>query len=93
MLRQLRLIGSTAALTAAGVAFCVVFGSIFWRAANEPAVQTTDRQCGAISDDRQRLACFDNALRRNSAIDIRRMTFAEILAGLRSGANVFEVPQ
>jgi hypothetical protein len=73
---------------AAGVAFCVVFGSIFWRAANEPAVQTTYRQCGAISDDRQRLACFDAVFHRNSALDVGRMTFAEILMGLRSNTNL-----
>jgi len=69
---------------AAAVAFCVVFGAVFWRAATEPTAHSTYSHCGAIDDAEHRLACFDAVLRRNSATDIRRMSFAEILMGLRN---------
>ena len=68
---------------AAGAAFCTVFGSVFRPAATEPAAQIGYPQCGAIVDDVQRLACFDTVIRQNSITDVRRMTFAEILMGLR----------
>lgn len=44
---------------AAGIAFCIVFGSLFWRAATEPpAAQISFPQCGVIGDDAERSDCF-----------------------------------
>ena len=78
---------------AAGAAFCIVFGSAFWRAATEPAAQIGYPSCGAMTDDAQRLACFDNVVRQNSITDARRMTFAEILSGLRRNGDSPAAPR
>ena len=83
MLRQFRMTATLALRIAAAAAFCVVFGSVFWRADSLPAARTSYERCSTMSDDTQRLGCFDDAFRRHSVPDAGRMSFAEILMGLR----------
>jgi hypothetical protein len=73
------------ALFVGGAIFCpALIAPILWTAVTEFGQRPTltYRQCGAVREDNNRLACYESVLRQislRSAKDVGRMTLGEIL--------------